>query len=71
MEHYSIGTPLWDNLVKGIDKPMVQNGFVKVPEKPSIGVELNDEVVKNTSKKEKDFLELTKEWDELRSWDRI
>jgi L-alanine-DL-glutamate epimerase-like enolase superfamily enzyme len=71
LEHHSIDTPWWDDLVKGIDKPIVQNGFVKVPEKPGIGVELNDEVVKKYLKKGEGFFEPTKEWDELRSWDRI
>jgi hypothetical protein len=36
MEHYSIGTPWWDDLVKGIDKPIVQIDFVKVPENPAL-----------------------------------
>ena len=31
--------------LRALKKPIVQNGYVKVPEKPGIGVELNEEVV--------------------------
>ena len=38
--------PWWQDLVTGIPKPIIQNGYIPVPEKPGLGVELNDEVVK-------------------------
>jgi L-alanine-DL-glutamate epimerase-like enolase superfamily enzyme len=38
--------PWWQDLVTGIPKPIIQNGYIPVPETPGLGVELNEEVVK-------------------------
>ena len=38
--------PWWQDLVTGIPKPIIQNGYIPVPDKPGLGVELNEEVVK-------------------------
>jgi L-alanine-DL-glutamate epimerase-like enolase superfamily enzyme len=38
--------PWWQDLVTGIQKPIIQNGYIPVPDKPGLGVELNEEVVK-------------------------
>ena len=46
LEHHSLDVPWWDDLVTGPAKPVVQHGFVPVPETPGLGVELNEEVVK-------------------------
>jgi len=67
----SVDNPWWDDLVTGIEKPIVQNGFVKVPETPGLGVELNDEAVREHLRPGTEFFAPTPEWDETRSWDRI
>lgn len=46
MENHAVDTEWWGDLVTGIDKPIIKNGEYTVPEKPGIGVELNEEVVK-------------------------
>lgn len=46
MENHAVDTEWWGDLVTGIDKPIIKKGEYTVPEKPGIGVELNDEVVK-------------------------
>ncbi|WPP53724.1 mandelate racemase/muconate lactonizing enzyme family protein [Catalinimonas niigatensis] len=71
LEHHSVDTEWWEDLVTGIEKPIVQNGYVNVPEKPGIGVELNEDVVKEHLAKGEKYFAPTPEWDELRSWDRI
>jgi L-alanine-DL-glutamate epimerase-like enolase superfamily enzyme len=38
--------PWWQDLVTGIPKPIIQNGSIPVPQAPGLGVELNEEVVK-------------------------
>jgi L-alanine-DL-glutamate epimerase-like enolase superfamily enzyme len=38
--------PWWQDLVTGLPKPLIQNGYIAVPEKPGLGLELNEEVVK-------------------------
>lgn len=71
LEHHSVDTPWWDSLVTGIDGPIVKDGFVTVPETPGLGVELNDEAVREHLREGEQLFAPTPEWDEPRSWDRI
>lgn len=71
LEHHFVDTPWYDDLVTGVPKPIVQDGYVQVPEKPGIGVELNEEVVREHMDEEIGFFEPTTEWDERQSWDRL
>ncbi|HEX7071245.1 MAG TPA: mandelate racemase/muconate lactonizing enzyme family protein [Rhodothermales bacterium] len=71
LEHHSVDNPWWEDLVTGIEKPIVQNGFVKVPETPGLGVELNEEVVREHLRQGEELFAPTPEWDEARSWDRL
>ncbi len=71
LEHHSVDNPWWEDLVTGIEKPIVKDGFVKVPDTPGLGVELNEEAVKEHLREGAKLFAPTPEWDELRSWDRI
>lgn len=71
LEHHAADSPDFENLITGIDKPLVQNGYVNVPEKPGIGVELNEEVVKEYLIEGEKLFAPTPEWNEIRSWDRL
>ncbi len=46
MENHAVDMPWWQDLVKGVEKPIVKDGYMTVPDTPGIGVELNEEVVK-------------------------
>jgi L-alanine-DL-glutamate epimerase-like enolase superfamily enzyme len=46
MENHAIDIPWWGDLVTGVEKPIVNKGYITVPDKPGLGVELNEEVVK-------------------------
>jgi L-alanine-DL-glutamate epimerase-like enolase superfamily enzyme len=46
MENHAVDIPWWDDLVEGPSKPIIQQGFIPVPEGPGLGVELNEDVVK-------------------------
>jgi len=70
LEHHSVDNPWWEDLVSGLDGPMVKDGYVRVPEKPGVGVELNEEVVKEHLKQGEELFAPTEEWDSRRSWDR-
>lgn len=70
LEHHSVDNPWWDDLVTGVQKPIVQDGFVPVPEEPGIGVDLNEQVVREHMDEDAGYFEPTSEWDEARSWDR-
>ena len=71
LEHHSVDNAWWEDLVTGIEKPLVQDGFVKVPETPGLGVELNEDVVREHLRRGEELFAPTPEWDEARSWDRI
>ncbi len=71
LEHHAVDNPEFEDLVQGIEKPLVQDGYVKVPESPGLGVELNEEVVKEFLIKGEKLFAPTPEWNEIRSWDRL
>ncbi|MFN3848752.1 MAG: mandelate racemase/muconate lactonizing enzyme family protein [Spirosomataceae bacterium] len=70
LEHHSFDVPWWEDLVTGIEKPIYKDGFVKVPEKPGLGVELNEKVVKEHLQTGELYFAPTTEWDKVDSWDR-
>jgi L-alanine-DL-glutamate epimerase-like enolase superfamily enzyme len=70
LEHHSVDVPWWSDLVEGIDKPIVQDGFVKVPDTPGLGVTLNETVVRDHLTDGR-YFDPTPEWDEERSSDRL
>lgn len=69
LENHSVDHPWWNDLVTGIPNPIIQNGFIPVPESPGLGVELNEEVVKEHLLDGR-YFEPTPEWDRSQSWDR-
>jgi len=70
LEHHSVDKAYWEDLVTGMEKPLVRDGYVEVPEKPGVGVELNEEAVKEHLKKGEELFAPTEEWNDTRSWDR-
>ena len=72
LENHSVDVPWWDDLVEGVSKPIIQHGFIPVPEKPGLGVTLNEEAVKkHLAPFDKGYFEPTTQWDVNRSWDRL
>ena len=70
LENHSVDVPWWDDLVTGIPKPIVEKGYIRVPDRPGLGVELNEEVVKQHLF-EPGYFETTPLWDKDRSNDRL
>jgi L-alanine-DL-glutamate epimerase-like enolase superfamily enzyme len=71
LENHSVDVPWWDSLVEGVEKPILNRGYIKVPEKPGLGVTLNDEAVKEHLKPGTKFFAPTPEWDNEKSGDRL
>ena len=46
MENHALDMPWWQDLVTGVSKPIIEKGYVAVPDRPGLGLELNDGVVK-------------------------
>ena len=73
LEHHSVDVPWWEDLVVTTDgRKLIENGFANVPlDAPGLGIELNDEVVKqHLHKDDQSYFVPTPEWDQLRSHDR-
>jgi hypothetical protein len=58
-------------MVNGVDKPIIDKGFAKVPEKPGLGFEVNEEVVKKHLQQGTGYFEPTTQWDTDRGNDRL
>lgn len=71
LENHSVDIPWWDDLVEGIEKPIINNGFIQVPDAPGLGVTLNEEVVQEHLAAGTGYFEPTSEWDAEASWDRL
>jgi L-alanine-DL-glutamate epimerase-like enolase superfamily enzyme len=72
LENHSVDVPWWSDLVEGVEKPIVNKGFITVPDKPGLGVTLNDAVMKqHLDPADKGYFEPTTEWDKERSHDRL
>ena len=71
LEHHAVDNPRFEDLVTGIEKPLVQNGYVKVPENPGIGADYNEEVLKEFLIEGEKLFAPTPEWNEIRAWDRL
>jgi len=71
LEHHSVDLDYWEDLVTA-DHQLIEKGFAVVPESPGLGVDLNEDVVKEHLDKENDqYFKPTPEWDQDRSWDRL
>ncbi|WP_440770152.1 mandelate racemase/muconate lactonizing enzyme family protein [Natronorubrum sp. DTA28] len=44
LEYHALEVDWWDDLIER-DEPLIQDGYIEVPEKPGIGVELDEDVV--------------------------
>lgn len=64
MENHAVDMPWWNDLVTGLPNPIVQNGYIQVPDTPGLGVELNEEVVKEHLRYP-GYFEPTPEFDEV------
>jgi L-alanine-DL-glutamate epimerase-like enolase superfamily enzyme len=57
LEYHASDVPFWDDLIEGLPKPLIRDGFIKVPEKPGLGVTLNEEVARRYARKGEPFFE--------------
>jgi len=71
LEHHSVEVPWWEDLVTGIPKPIFQKGYATPPDRPGLGVDLNEDVVKAHLKPGTLYFPPSPEWDTERSWDRL
>ena len=74
MEHHSVESTWWYDMVKMTgSQPLFDKGFAPVPlDSPGLGIELNDDVVKeHLIREDKSYFEPTPQWDSRNSNDRL
>ncbi len=73
MENHAMDIPWWEDMVVGPAKPLIEDGHYTVPERPGLGVELNDEEVQRYLREPKylykaGYFEPTPEFDQPIDW---
>ena len=72
LENHSVDNPWWDEMVTGLPNPIIQDGYINVPETPGLGIDLNEEVIReHLHRDETAYFAPTTEWDSERSHDRL
>ena len=72
LEHHFNEIPFWGDFIDGPAKPLIQDGFIAVPDAPGLGFELNEEAVKaHLLPEDPGFFEPSTYWDTDRTWDRL
>lgn len=74
LENHAVDVAAWDDLLEGIDKPLVRNGYAPVPEGPGLGFEsLNPDALEAHLDDDEPltFDMDTSAWDHERSHDRL
>jgi gluconate/galactonate dehydratase len=55
LEFHAAHVPFWDDLVEGPEKPLIRGGFIRLPEKPGLGLKLNEDVARKYARKGEPF----------------
>jgi L-alanine-DL-glutamate epimerase-like enolase superfamily enzyme len=72
LEHHFTDLPFWNDFIDGVPKPIIQEGYIRVPEAPGLGFEINEDAIKeHLVADDRGFFEPTPQWDTERSWDRL
>ena len=72
LENHSVDNPWWDDMVTGLPNPIIQNGYIEVPEAPGLGIDLNSDVIQaHLHPDDPEYFAPTTEWDKERSHDRL
>ena len=46
LEYHAVDCPFWADLALGPGRPVVEDGFMRVPDAPGLGIELNEDIVR-------------------------
>ncbi len=73
LENHSVDIPEWNELVTGLPNPVIQDGYIQVPETPGLGfADLNEEMVRKfIDPAQPGYFEPTDAWDHEKSGDRL
>ncbi len=72
LENHSLDVPWWSSMVEeGVKTPIVEHGWIAVPDLPGLGVTLNEAVVRQHLASGTGYFDPTPQWDNEHSWDRL
>jgi L-alanine-DL-glutamate epimerase-like enolase superfamily enzyme len=73
LENHSVDMPAWNNLVLGLPNPLIQDGYIQVPETPGLGFsDINEELMRShVDADDPVFFDAHEYWDRERSHDRL
>ena len=72
LENHSLDVPWWSSLVEeGVKSPIINHGWIDVPDRPGLGVTLNEDVARQHLAPGTTYFGQTTEWDKEHSWDRL
>jgi L-alanine-DL-glutamate epimerase-like enolase superfamily enzyme len=72
LENHSLDVPWWSSLIEeGVKAMIVEHGWIAVPDRPGLGVTLNEAVVRQHLAPGTGYFEPTPQWDNEHSWDRL
>jgi L-alanine-DL-glutamate epimerase-like enolase superfamily enzyme len=55
LEFHASHVPFWNDLVEGPEKPLIQNGFIDLSDRPGLGLKLNEEIARKYARKGEPF----------------
>src|SRR5664279_4029874 len=64
LENHAVDVPYWSDLVDGIEKPIINKGYITVPDKPGLGITLNEAACKQHMA-EPGWFEPTDQWNNI------
>ena len=76
LENHSVDLPWWEDLIDGIEKPLIVDGYAPVPEAPGLGFDdLNEEAIRERLDtrpgRDAGYFEPTAAWDDEWSRDHL
>jgi L-alanine-DL-glutamate epimerase-like enolase superfamily enzyme len=57
LEWHGMSVPFWNEIVVGLDGPVIRDGYITVPEAPGLGVELNEELARRYAREGEPFFD--------------
>lgn len=73
VEFHSVDVPWWSSIVRGLPEPLIENGFIRVPDKPGLGFDEPDPevIAKHINPEIPGMWETTNCWNREFSNDRV
>jgi L-alanine-DL-glutamate epimerase-like enolase superfamily enzyme len=72
LEQHAVDVAWWDDIVTGLPKPIVRDGFIEVTDRPGLGIDdIDDDVIAaHLQPGARGIWEPTDQWNDEYSWDR-